>query len=117
MLEVLGRKIQDQCDSCLSYGFLACSLRFRIVKPADGVNSEVRNKSFHVLADFLNSVFVFWRLFVHYLSSEWHSWYLYRIEVYEDGPSDYIRKIIKNHGWTISATPIIEKEDWDRNFS
>ena len=28
------------------------------------------------------------------------------VEVYEDGPSDYIRREMKNHGWTIRADRI-----------
>lgn len=34
------------------------------------------------------------------------------VEVYEDGPSDYIRKRMNNHGWTIRITPNVEEEDF-----
>jgi hypothetical protein len=39
------------------------------------------------------------------------------VEVYEDGPSDHIRREMKNHGWTISATEYVEESDFDRSFS
>ncbi|KAL8721129.1 MAG: hypothetical protein Q9181_007775 [Wetmoreana brouardii] len=39
------------------------------------------------------------------------------VEVYEDGPSDYIRKEMDCHGWTISTTKYVEEEDFDRSFS
>jgi hypothetical protein len=35
------------------------------------------------------------------------------VEVYEDGPSDHIRREMKNHGWTISATEYVEEPDFD----
>jgi hypothetical protein len=37
------------------------------------------------------------------------------VEAYEDGPSDYIRKRMTNHGWTISTTQNMEEEDFS-NF-
>lgn len=39
------------------------------------------------------------------------------VEVYEDGPSDHIRRRMKSHGWTISTTEYVEEEDWSRSFS
>jgi hypothetical protein len=39
------------------------------------------------------------------------------VEVYEDGPSDCIRREMKNHGWTISATEYVEVCAFDRSFS
>ena len=33
------------------------------------------------------------------------------VEVYEDGPNDYIGKRMANHGWTISTTQNMEEED------
>ena len=39
------------------------------------------------------------------------------VEVYEDGPSGYIRREMKNQGWTISATEYVEESDFDRSFS
>lgn len=39
------------------------------------------------------------------------------VEVYEDGPSDHIRRRMKSHGWTISTTEYVEEEDWGRSFS
>jgi len=38
------------------------------------------------------------------------------VEVYEDGPSDHIRREMKNHGWTISAIEYVEESDFDRSF-
>ena len=38
------------------------------------------------------------------------------VEVYEDGPSDHIRRKMESHGWTISIAEYVE-EDSDRNFS
>lgn len=35
------------------------------------------------------------------------------VEVYEDGPSDYIRRKMEDQGWTISTTQYVEKEDWE----
>lgn len=35
------------------------------------------------------------------------------VEVYEDGLSDHIRREMKNHGWTISATEYVEEPDFD----
>lgn len=37
------------------------------------------------------------------------------VEVYEEGPSDHIRKQMKNHGWTIN-TKEYEQEDSERSF-
>ena len=37
--------------------------------------------------------------------------------MYEDGPSDHIRRKIESHGWTISITEYVEEEDFDRSFS
>jgi len=37
--------------------------------------------------------------------------------LYEDGPSDHIRRKIESHGWTISITEYVEEEDFDRSFS
>jgi hypothetical protein len=37
------------------------------------------------------------------------------LEVYEDGPSDHIRRMMKSHGWKISTTEYVEEED--RGFS
>jgi len=34
------------------------------------------------------------------------------VEVYEDGPSDHIRRGMTSHGWTISTTENVEEEDW-----
>lgn len=39
------------------------------------------------------------------------------VEVYEDGPSDHIRREFKSHGWTISMTEYLEEDDFDRGFS
>ncbi|KAI4199390.1 MAG: hypothetical protein LQ348_001890 [Seirophora lacunosa] len=39
------------------------------------------------------------------------------VEVYEDGPSDHIRRETESHGWTISTTEYVEEEDFDRSFS
>ncbi|KFZ16344.1 hypothetical protein V502_05150 [Pseudogymnoascus sp. VKM F-4520 (FW-2644)] len=42
------------------------------------------------------------------------------VEVYEDAPSDYIRRQVESHGWTISAAEYVEEwggssdYDWDR---
>lgn len=38
------------------------------------------------------------------------------VEVYEDGPSDHIRRKMESHGWTISIAEYVE-EDFDRSFS
>lgn len=37
-------------------------------------------------------------------------------EVYEDGLSDHIRRELKNHGRTISATEYMKEPDFDRSF-
>ena len=39
------------------------------------------------------------------------------VEVYEDGPSDHMRRKMESHGWTISTTENVEEEDFDRSFS
>ena len=39
------------------------------------------------------------------------------VEVYEDGPSDHIRREMESHGWTISIAERVEEEDFDRSFS
>lgn len=39
------------------------------------------------------------------------------VEVYEDGPSDHIRRRFESHGWTISMTEYLEEDDFDRSFS
>ncbi len=39
------------------------------------------------------------------------------VEVYKDGPSDYIRRKMESHGWTISISEYVEEEDFDRSFS
>jgi hypothetical protein len=39
------------------------------------------------------------------------------VEVYEDGPSDQIRREMKNLGWIISATEYVEESDFGRSFS
>lgn len=38
------------------------------------------------------------------------------VEAYEDGPSDHIRREMKSHGWTISATEHMEESGSDRSF-
>ena len=38
------------------------------------------------------------------------------VEVYEDGPSDYIRREMDNHGWTISVAKH-EEDDFEGSFS
>ncbi|KAL2066970.1 hypothetical protein VTL71DRAFT_1394 [Oculimacula yallundae] len=39
------------------------------------------------------------------------------IEVYEDGPSDYIRREMENHGWTFDKTRYVEDWGSGRHFS
>lgn len=39
------------------------------------------------------------------------------LEVYEDGPSDHLRKRMESYGWTLSTTVYVEEEDWDRRLS
>jgi hypothetical protein len=39
------------------------------------------------------------------------------VEVYEDGPSGYIQREMKNHRWAISATEYVKESDFDRSFS
>jgi hypothetical protein len=38
------------------------------------------------------------------------------VEVYEDGPSDYIRRKMESHGWTVSAIEYVEEWGSDRSF-
>ncbi|KAF2108624.1 hypothetical protein BDV96DRAFT_605389 [Lophiotrema nucula] len=38
------------------------------------------------------------------------------VEVYEDGPSDHIRREMKNHGWTLNARENVEDSASDRSF-
>jgi hypothetical protein len=49
------------------------------------------------------------------------------VEVYEDGSSDYIRRKMESHGWTVSATEYVEEwgtdrslgdteDDWDHDY-
>ncbi|KAF2252374.1 hypothetical protein BU26DRAFT_517013 [Trematosphaeria pertusa] len=39
------------------------------------------------------------------------------VEVYEDGPSDHMRREMKSHGWTISTTEYVEESGFDESFS
>ena len=39
------------------------------------------------------------------------------VNVYEDGPSDYIRRKMESHGWTISIAECVEEEDFNRSLS
>ena len=39
------------------------------------------------------------------------------VEVYEDGPSDHIRRKRQGHGWTMSVAEYMEEENFDRGFS
>lgn len=42
------------------------------------------------------------------------------LEVYKDGPSDYIRREMEGHGWTIRTTEYVEEDpepDWDGGLS
>lgn len=39
------------------------------------------------------------------------------VGVYEDGPSDHIRRKMASHGWIISIIEYVEEEDFDRCFS
>lgn len=39
------------------------------------------------------------------------------VEVYDDGPSGYIRRKMESHGWTISATEYVEEWATDGPFS
>lgn len=39
------------------------------------------------------------------------------VEVYEDGPSDHIRRKMESHGWTISTTEYVEEECCSMSFS
>ena len=38
------------------------------------------------------------------------------VEVYEDGPSDHIRRKTESHGWTISVAEYMEEENFDRSL-
>jgi len=38
------------------------------------------------------------------------------VEVYDDGPSGYIRKEKENHGWIVSTTEYVEEWDSDMSF-
>jgi hypothetical protein len=49
------------------------------------------------------------------------------VEVYKDGPSDYIRRKMESHGWTVSITEYVEEwgsgrsfgdfeDDWDHDY-
>lgn len=37
------------------------------------------------------------------------------VEVYEDGPSDCLRRKMESHGWTISTTENVEEEDFEHD--
>ena len=39
------------------------------------------------------------------------------VEVYEGGPSDYIRRKMESHRWTISVVEYVEEEDFNRSLS
>ena len=38
------------------------------------------------------------------------------VEVYEDGPSDYIRRKMENYGWIVSTIEYVEEWGSDRSF-
>ena len=38
------------------------------------------------------------------------------VEVYEDGPGEHTRRVMKSHGWTVNVVDYVE-EDFDRSFS
>jgi len=38
------------------------------------------------------------------------------VEVYEDGPSNHIRRKMESHGWTINVTEQVEESDFHRSF-
>ena len=38
------------------------------------------------------------------------------VEVYEDGPSYYVRRKMEGHGWTVSATEYVEELGSDKSF-
>jgi hypothetical protein len=38
------------------------------------------------------------------------------VEVYDDGPSGYIRRKMENHGWTVSTIEYVEEWGSDRSF-
>ena len=38
------------------------------------------------------------------------------VEVYEDGPSYYVRRKMESHGWTVSATEYVEELGSDKSF-
>ncbi|SPJ74501.1 uncharacterized protein FTOL_04232 [Fusarium torulosum] len=35
------------------------------------------------------------------------------LEVYEDGPSDYLRRRMESYGWILSKNTFVEEEEWD----
>lgn len=39
------------------------------------------------------------------------------LEVYEDGPSDHLRRSMESYGWTLIRIIYVEEEDWDTRFS
>ena len=40
------------------------------------------------------------------------------LEVYDDGPSDYVRSKMKSYGWTLHVNIMdTEEENWDQRFS
>jgi hypothetical protein len=39
------------------------------------------------------------------------------LEVYEDGPSDCLRKRMESHGWILSKNAVAEEECWDSRLS
>ena len=39
------------------------------------------------------------------------------VEVYEDGPSDHIRRKMESYGWTMSVAEYMEEKNFDRSFS
>jgi len=38
------------------------------------------------------------------------------LDVYEDGPSGYIRERMKSHGWTLRTIANVEEEDWGEDW-
>jgi hypothetical protein len=39
------------------------------------------------------------------------------LEVYEDGPSGYLRSQMESYGWILSKHTFVEEEQWDSRFS
>ena len=39
------------------------------------------------------------------------------VEVFEDGPSDHVRRTMESHGWKFSTTENVEEEDFNGRFS